>query len=56
MTISNAKGSGGAAELIGSCFRDEMPTFVVETLLSIQRIAEPAPPATAAAEPDITAG
>ena len=51
-----AKGSGGAAELIGSCFRDEMPTFVVETLLSIQRIAEPAPPATAAAEPDITAG
>jgi putative ATP-dependent endonuclease of OLD family len=50
------KGSGGAAELIGSCFRDEMPTFVVETLLRIQRIAEPAPPATATAEPDITAG
>jgi putative ATP-dependent endonuclease of the OLD family len=46
------KGSGGAAELIGSCSRDEMPAFVVETLRSIQRIAEPVPSTPAATEAD----
>jgi hypothetical protein len=31
------------ADLLGQCTRDEMPKFVVDTLLAIQAIAEPAP-------------
>lgn len=38
-----SKGAGTAADLLSQCSRDEMPKFVVETLLAIQAIAEPAP-------------
>jgi putative ATP-dependent endonuclease of OLD family len=40
-----SKGAGTAADLLSQCSRDEMPKFVVETLLAIQAIAEPAPKA-----------
>ena len=36
-----AKGAGDAADLIGVCSKDEMPSFVVDTLLAIQQLAEP---------------
>lgn len=42
-----SKGAGTAADLLRQCSRDEMPKFVVETLLAIQAIAEPAPKAEA---------
>jgi putative ATP-dependent endonuclease of OLD family len=42
-----SKGAGTAADLLSQCSRDEMPKFVVETLLAIQAIAEPAPKAEA---------
>lgn len=35
-----SKGSGGAADLLGQCTKDEMPEFIVETLESIQNIVE----------------
>jgi hypothetical protein len=38
-----SKGAGTAADLLSQCSRDEMPKFVVETLLAIQAIVEPAP-------------
>lgn len=40
-----SKGTGGVADLLGQCTRDEMPKFVVDTLLAIQTIAEPFPKA-----------
>jgi putative ATP-dependent endonuclease of OLD family len=39
--LSWAKGSGYAADLLSICSKDEMPEFIVETLLAIQRIIEP---------------
>lgn len=41
--LSWSKGAGGAADLLGQCSRDEMPQFIVNTLLAIQAIVEPAP-------------
>jgi len=35
-----AKGSGGAADLLGQCTKEEMPKFIVETLESIQNTVE----------------
>lgn len=35
-----AKGSGGAADLLGQCTKEEMPKFIVETLVSIQNTVE----------------
>ncbi len=43
-----AKGEGAAADLIGQCSRDEMPSFIVETLLKIKELVEPPPPPPAA--------
>jgi putative ATP-dependent endonuclease of the OLD family len=42
--LSWSKGHGTAADLLGQCTRDEMPTFIVETLSAIQAIVEPPPP------------
>ncbi len=39
--FKRAKGAGGAADLLEQCTRDEMPKFIVDTLLAIQRIIEP---------------
>jgi putative ATP-dependent endonuclease of OLD family len=39
--LSWSKGSGGAAELLQQCSVDEMPAFIVDTLLAIQQIMEP---------------
>jgi putative ATP-dependent endonuclease of OLD family len=39
-----SKGEGTAADLLGQCMRDEMPAFIVNTLLSIRQIVEPPPP------------
>jgi putative ATP-dependent endonuclease of OLD family len=38
-----AKGASGAADLLDICTRDEMPSFVIETLESITQALEPAP-------------
>jgi len=38
--LSWSKGSGGAADLLGECTRDDMPKFIVDTLLTIQTVAE----------------
>jgi hypothetical protein len=35
-----AKGSGGIADLLGQCNKDEMPEFVVSTIRAIQEIVE----------------
>jgi len=35
-----AKGIGSAADLLGQCTKDEMPEFIVETLVSIQSTIE----------------
>jgi putative ATP-dependent endonuclease of OLD family len=45
-----AKGSGSIADLLGQCAREEMPSFIVETLASIQRIADPSPAAAEASQ------
>lgn len=43
--LSWAKGTGDAADLLSICTKEEMPVFIVETLLCIQQIIEPpAPP------------
>ncbi len=39
--LSWSKGAGGAAELLHQCSLDEMPTFVIETLLAIQSVVIP---------------
>jgi len=39
--LSWSKGAGSAADLLGECTRDEMPKFVVETLVAIQTVVEP---------------
>lgn len=36
-----SKGAGTAADLLFECSRDEMPSFIVETLEAINRIVEP---------------
>jgi putative ATP-dependent endonuclease of OLD family len=42
-----AKGIGSAADLLAQCSRDEMPQFIVDSLLAIQNVADPpAMPAT----------
>lgn len=38
--FKHSKGSGGAADLLYQCGRDEMPKFIVETLEDIQRTIE----------------
>lgn len=43
--LLSSKGTGGVADLLGQCTRDEMPKFVVDTLLAIRAIAEPFPKA-----------
>src|SRR5205807_2492139 len=40
--LSWSKGEGTAADLLGQCTRDEMPAFIVQTLLKIKELAEPA--------------
>lgn len=40
--LSWSKGAGSSADLLSQCTRDEMPKFIVDTLLAIQSIAEPA--------------
>jgi len=37
-----SKGAGGAADLLGECTRNEMPKFIVDTLIAIQAVVEPA--------------
>lgn len=39
-----SKGAGDASDLLAICSKDEMPIFIVETLLAIQNIVEPPPP------------
>lgn len=39
--FSWAKGSGDAADLLAICSKEEMPEFIVNTLISIQKIIEP---------------
>ncbi|WP_337288454.1 AAA family ATPase [Candidatus Methylomirabilis sp.] len=46
-----SKGAGGAADLIGECTRDEVPKFVVDTLLAIQAVAEPTQTGTTGSSP-----
>jgi putative ATP-dependent endonuclease of OLD family len=48
-----AKGHGTAADFLTTCTRDEMPKFIVDTLLAIQSIVVPkiTPPALAESEP-----
>lgn len=36
-----SKGAGTTADLLAQCSREEMPQFIVDTLLAIQNIAEP---------------
>ena len=36
-----AKGHGAAADFLLSCSREEMPKFIVDTLLAIQALIEP---------------
>ncbi len=38
-----AKGAGGVADLLGECSRDEMPMFIVNTILAIKTIVIAAP-------------
>jgi putative ATP-dependent endonuclease of OLD family len=38
--LEHTKGSGGVASLLEQCTRDEMPTFIVETLAKIQNIVK----------------
>ena len=42
--LSCAKGTGDAADLLSICTKEEMPVFIVETLLCIQQIIEPPVP------------
>ncbi len=51
-----SKGSGGAADLLGECTRDEMPKFIVDTLLAIQGVAESTPGVTIGGEPSAAPG
>jgi putative ATP-dependent endonuclease of OLD family len=44
-----AKGHGAAADFLMSCSRDEMPVFIVDTLLAIQAVVDP----LKADEPDV---
>jgi putative ATP-dependent endonuclease of the OLD family len=39
--LSWSKGSGGIAELLHQCSVDEMPVFIIDTLLAMQNIVEP---------------
>jgi putative ATP-dependent endonuclease of OLD family len=37
-----SKGAGGAADLLGECSLDEMPEFIVNTLVKVQELVRPA--------------